>query len=188
MHQYEADFRIEREAREKQHGEMLSLTEQVQRLQQENQRYQDEIYQLSNRGFEEMQRRHASVPYHTTDYPPHQQGSPGEWCAGFPRMPFFTRGSEQPAETGREGDMRSPGREQQVPAPPVDENDWQCPTCRGVFPNFDALQIHAVACQGLQRPPSVGDLQQNQCPSCMDLFPDIETLELHVEECLDQHQ
>lgn len=84
--------------------------------------------------------------------------------------------------------MRSPGREQQVPAPPVDENDWQCPNCRGVFPNFDALQIHAVACQGLQRPPSVGDLQQNQCPSCMDLFPDIETLELHVEECLDQHQ
>ncbi|CAH3125327.1 unnamed protein product [Pocillopora meandrina] len=188
LHQYEADFRIEREAREKQHGEILGLTEQVQRLQQENQRYQDEIYQLSNRGFVEMQRRHASVPYHTTDYPPHQQGSPGEWCAGFPRMPFFTRGSEQPAETGREGDMRSPGREQQVSAPPVDENDWQCPTCRGVFPNFDALQIHAVACQGLQRPPSVGDLQQNQCPSCMELFPDIETLELHVEECLDQHQ
>ncbi|PFX22637.1 hypothetical protein AWC38_SpisGene12827 [Stylophora pistillata] len=182
LKQYEDDFRMERDAREKQHGELLGLTENVQRLQRENQRYQDEIYQLNNRGFEEMQRRHASF---TTSYPPQNHEPPREWFSGMPLCP---RGSGDPLETGREGDIRSPGREQPAPGPPEDENDWQCPTCRRLFPNFDTLQIHAVECQGHQRPPSQGDLQQNQCPSCMELFPDIETLELHVEECLDQQQ
>lgn len=182
LKQYEDDFRMERDAREKQHGELLGLTENVQRLQRENQRYQDEIYQLNNRGFEEMQRRHASF---TPSYPPQNHEPPREWFSGMPLCP---RGSGDPLETGREGDIRRPGREQPAPGPPEDENDWQCPTCRRLFPNFDTLQIHAVECQGHQRPPSQGDLQQNQCPSCMELFPDIETLELHVEECLDQQQ
>lgn len=182
LKQYEDDFQIERDAREKQHGEILGLTENVQRLQQENQRYQDEIYQLNNRGFEEMQRRHASF---TTTYPSQNHEPPRDWLPGWPLYP---RGSGESEETARERDMWGPGREQPAPGPPEDENDWQCPTCRRFFPNFDTLQIHAVECQGHQRPPSQGDLQQNQCPSCMELFPDIETLELHVEECLDQRQ
>ena len=197
MQLYQSDFQMEREAREKQHEEIMRLTEQVQRLEQENQQYQDEIYQLNNRGIEEMQRRHASVPYRSPGqgYPPQghqqQQEQPRGWFEGM-----FTRGPGEPAEAlNTQGDMRSPGRgqiggdqrEQRAPAP-ADENDWQCPTCRRVFPNFDTLQIHAVDCNAYQQPPPQDDLQQNQCPSCMEIFPDMETLEIHVEECLDLQQ
>ena len=191
---YESDFKIERETREKQHEEILRLKEQAQRLTQENQRYQDEIDQLSNRGLAEMQRRHASFVAEPREIQQQQQQEqPRGWFDGL--MPVFARGPGDPSQVSNpEGEMGFPGRAQmggdrrEQRAPPAQEEDWQCPTCRRVFPNFDTLQIHAVECNDTRAPPAPAEHVQNQCPSCMDVFPDIDTLEIHVEECLDRNQ
>lgn len=185
MEIYRADFQVEREAREKQHEEIL-------RLQAENQRYQGEIDQLSNRGIAEMQRRHASFVQEPRDIQQQQQQEqPRGWFDGL--LPLFGRGPGDPsAFPNPEGTMGNYDRQQmggdrreQFPRP--EEEDWQCPTCRLVLPDFDSLQIHAVECNGVQAHPAPGDVE-NQCPSCLGTFPDYDSLAIHVEECLDRYQ
>lgn len=183
---YRVDFQVEREAREKQHEEILRLREQIQQLQQENQHYQDEIDRLGNSSMAEMQRRHGS-------YVPEPQGSqqPRGWFdAVFPIM--FARGGMETAEIPRnpegymQGGQEIPGRGQGGGEPQqqgtgrAQEEDWICPTCRRTFPNFDSLQVHAVECNAPQAAPT------HQCPKCMEIFPEYDTLEIHVMECLDR--
>ena len=185
MELYQSDFQVEREAREKQHEEIL-------RLQAENQRHQEEIDQLSNRGIAEMQRRHASFVQEPRDIQQQQQEQARGWFDGL--LPIFSRGPGDPlAFPNPEGTMGNYDRPQmggdrREQFPRAEEEDWQCPTCRRVFPDFDSLQIHAVECNGVQTYPARGDDVENQCPSCLDTFPDYDSLAIHVEECLDRHQ
>lgn len=184
MELYRSDFQVEREAREKQH-------EQILRLQADNQRYQEEIDQLGNRGITEMQRRHGSFVPEPRDIQQQQQEQSRGWFDGL--LPMFSRGPGDPsAFPNPEGTMGNydrvqMGGDQREQFPRGNEEDWQCPTCRGVFPDFDSLQIHAVGCNGAQVHPAPADVE-NQCPSCLGTFPDYDTLAIHVEECLDQHQ
>lgn len=182
---YRSDFEVEREAREKQH-------EQILRLQAENQRYQEEIDQLGNRGMAEMQRRHGSFNPEPRDIQQQQQQEqPRAWFDTF--LPMFARGPGDPSTfQNREGtmgnyDWTQMGGDQREQVPRADEEDWECPTCRRVLPDFDTLQIHAVQCNGNQAHPVSADVE-NQCPSCLGTFPDYDTLAIHVEECLDQQQ
>lgn len=185
---YQNDFQVEREAREKQHGEILRLSEQVQRLTEENRRYQDEIDQLSNRGMAEMQRRHASLVPEPRDIQQQQQHEQARgWFEGL--LPMYARGPGDPSQVPNpEGRAEMGGGQREQRAPPAEEEDWQCPTCRRAFRDFDTLQIHAVQCNGVQAPPAPADHVENQCPSCMEIFPDFDTLAIHVEECLDRNQ
>ena len=192
MDVYRADFQVEREAREKQH-------EQILRLEQDNRRYQEEIDQLSNRGIAEMQRRHGSFVPEPRDIQQQQQHEqqqheqPRGWFDGV--WPMLARGyvyADPSAAPNPEGAMGNHGRVQmggdqrEQGVPRADEEDWQCPTCRRVLPDFDTLQIHAVECNGVPAQPAPADVE-NQCPSCMETFPDFDTLAIHVEECLDQN-
>lgn len=183
---YRADFQVEREAREKQHEEILRLREQIHQLQQENQHYQDEMDRLGNSSMAEMQRRHGS-------FVPEQQDpqQPRGWFDMFPAGLFARGGSEMPEglrnpQGHMHGGQQFPGLEQtgsglQVhQTGGVAEEDWECPHCRRTFADFDNLQIHAVACSGAQPPPD------HQCPKCMNVFPDYDTLAIHVEECLER--
>lgn len=186
---YSSDFQVEREAREKQHEEILRLRDHIEQLQRENQHFQDEMERLGHSQMEEMQRRHGSfVPG------PHDPQQPRGWFDGFTAV-LFPRGGVDMPENQRNPDVhmqpgeQTPGRGQVGGQPPVhppgggQEEDWTCPTCRRNFPNFDNLQIHAVEC-GVPPPPAtqVG----HQCPKCLGMFPDFDTLAIHVEECLDQ--
>ena len=183
---YRNDFQVEREAREKQHGEILRLNEQVQRLTEENRRFADEIDQLGNRGMAEMQRRHASfIPEPRDIQPQQQQETPRGWFDGwFPRGPMDPAGVPNPGGgMGVPGQVQMGGNQREQQVPHQDEEDWQCPTCRRLFPNFDTLQIHAVECTG-DHAPRPAEHVPNQCPSCMEVFPDLDTLQIHIEDCL----
>lgn len=183
---YRADFQVEREAREKQHEEILRLRDHIEQLQRENQHFQDEMERLGHSQMEEMQRRHGSFVAGPQD--PQQ---PRGWFDGFTTV-LFPRGGVEMPENQRNPEVHMqpreqiPGRGQMGGQPPVhppgggQEEDWTCPTCRRNFPNFDNLQIHAVECGG-SHPPAT-----HQCPKCMEIFPDFDTLAIHVEECLDQ--
>lgn len=186
---YSADFQVEREAREKQHEEILRLRDHIEQLQRENQRFQDEMERLGHAQMEEMQRRHGSfVPG------PQDPQQPRGWFDGFTGI-LFPRGGVDMPENQRNPEVhmqpgeQTPGRGQVGGQSPVhspgggQEEDWTCPTCRRNFPNFDNLQIHAVECGGPQAPATE---VANQCPKCMKTFPDFDTLAIHVEECLDQ--
>ena len=185
---YSSDFQVEREAREKQHEEILRLRDHIEQLQRENQRLHDEMERLGHAQMEEMQRRHASfVPG------PHDPQQPRGWFNGFAAA-LFPRGGMDMPENQRNPEVhmqpgeQTPGRGQVGGQPPVhppgggQEEDWICPTCRRNFPDFDNLQIHAVECGG-PHPPATQE--GNQCPKCMELFPDYDTLVIHVTECLD---
>jgi len=179
---FRADFQVEREAREKQH-------EQILRLQADNQRYLEEIDHLGNRGIAEMQRRHGSFVPEPRDIQQQQQQQQEQsrgWFDGL--LPMFARGPGDPsAFPNPEGTMGNYDDRAQMGGDQREQfvEDWECPTCRRVLPDFDSLQIHAVECTGAQAHPA--DVE-NQCPSCLEAFPDYDTLAIHVEECLDQHQ
>ena len=175
---------MEREAREKQHEEILRLREQVCQLQQENQHYQDEMDRLGNTQMAEMQRRHGS--YIPESQPQSQQ--PRGWFDGFSVIPnLFSQGSETPRnpEVHMQAGGQIPGRgqreQQEQRTGPVVEEDWVCPTCRRTFPDFDNLQVHAVECNASQQGAPI-----HQCPKCMEIFPDYDSLDIHVTECLEQ--
>ena len=182
MDVYQSDFQVEREAREKQH-------EQILRLQADNQHYQEEIDQLGNRGIAEMQRRHGSFVPEPRDIQQQQQQleQARGWFDGL--WPMASRGPGDPSEFSNLGnyDQARMGGDQREQVPRADEEDWQCPTCRRMFPDFSSLQMHAVECNAAQAHPAPADVE-NQCPSCLETFPDYDTLAIHVEECLDQHQ
>lgn len=57
---YHHDFNAEREAREKQHNEILTLRREVAQLYTENRRLQDELDTFNNSQMAEMQRRHGN--------------------------------------------------------------------------------------------------------------------------------
>ena len=183
MEVYRSDFQVEREAREKQH-------EQILRLQTDNQRYQEEIDQLGNRGIAEMQRRHGSFVPEPRDIQQQQGEQPRGWFDGL--FPAFARGPGEPsAFPNPEGTMGNydraqmgGGQREQVPR--GYEEDRECPICRRLFPDFDTLQRHAGECNGMQAHPAAD--VENQCPSCQGTFPDYDTLAIHVDECLDQQQ
>jgi len=178
---FRSDFQVEREAREKQH-------EQILRLQADNQRYQEEIDQLGNRGITEMQRRHGSfVPEPRDIQQQQQQEQTRGWFDGL--LPMFSRGPVDPSAFSNPEGVTGNYDRAQIGGNQHEQfvEDWQCPTCRRVLPDFDSLQIHAVECNGAQGHPAPADVE-NQCPSCLEVFPDYDTLAIHVEECLDQHQ
>ena len=109
-------------------------------FQAENQRHQEEIDQLSNRGIAEMQRRHASFVQEPRDIQQQQQEQARGWFDGL--LPIFSRGPGDPlAFPNPEGTMGNYDRPQmggdrREQFPRAEEEDWQCPTCRRVFPDL----------------------------------------------------
>ena len=175
---YRADFIVEREAREKQHEEILRLREQLQHYQEA------EMEVINNTQMAEMQRRHAD-----STEPSSRQNS-GGLCAMLPGL-FFIRGVNEPSGVpgnmeGTPPDMPQIPAEQEEPQAPEEEEDWMCPTCRNLFPNFDTLQVHAVECnEAAQGGRPAYQAVRFECPKCLAIFPDYDTLNIHVMECLD---
>lgn len=177
MEVYFNDFKAEREARERQHADLLNLQEQNQRLVEANRGLQRELDNLqNNHQMAEMQRRHLS---HT--------GSVNYNPEAF-RQGFQTRRGGDPVQ--RLEDFEWP-RDQQRPEsrpPPQDqehelEEPFNCPGCGLEFWSFDAGEQHVRQCQAaMQR--NRQPINNNQCPICGNEYPDQDTLEIHVQDCL----
>ena len=182
---YQSDFQAERDARERQHADMLQLLKRNQQLEEDYQRQQDELDQHYNAQLTTMQLRHGEDHRSPHSQPPPMSTSyqapedvPGwmETLGGF-----FVRRGATGEPTGVPGVAAGEPRAEDYrgQSPSGEENQWSCPQCQQRFPDFDSLQIHAVECNG-------GQQQEHApwCPMCQRFFPDMDTLNIHITECV----
>ena len=179
---YQSDFRVEREAREREHAEKNHLQEQIQKLQLDMQQMQDELDRHNEDQLTTMRLRHSGGGTDQHRSPPPQACSghqgPEPWYAGF----FNRRGPGEEAGSGdvAGGDVLAREERGGIQQSAAQGGDWRCTQCQQRFPDFDSLQMHAVECAGSQ--------QQQQddrpwCPLCGNYFPDYDTLQIHAVGC-----
>eukprot|EP00794_Sanderia_malayensis_P007572 gene7572-8412_t len=145
MKLYESDFKMEREAREKQHNDILILRDDVHRHKLENSRLREEVTAAQRQEMAQLQRRYgvgvSNVGSIGIDGQ-HRQDVPGLYFRGGP-------GGGHPSEGGQGKYAPNDSFRSSVEAPPqdVDQNVQRlCPKCHVPFPDLDTLQIHVLEC------------------------------------------
>ncbi|XP_065058937.1 optineurin-like isoform X2 [Rhopilema esculentum] len=134
---YESDFRMEREAREKQQGDILVLREEIHRLKLENTRLREDVESVHKHNLHELQRRYGpltQVPqgYHNIN----------------PHAGIYGRGAQAPDNRMDHSRIYDSGRGSFEMPPQESDQVMQraCPKCRMTFPDLDTLQIHVLEC------------------------------------------
>ncbi|CAH1783076.1 unnamed protein product [Owenia fusiformis] len=176
---YETDFRQERDARERLHGEKERFEQEVAQLQLRNQQLQDELNAYTNNQFEEMQRRHGQ------GYAKNVMGLRRQNPTVPQEYQYQVVDGKLPG--GAQGGLPQPARERQ---------DYQYP---GHFEDFDQVPVPRTPQEDINE--GIGNLQgpdrnltargnqpqpqgQLTCPKCNSAWPDVDTLQAHCIECL----
>lgn len=135
---YESDFNMEREAREKQHSDILILREDLHHLKLENIRLKEDFEASQQQKMQELKKRMASS--HGYQNPPvsypSQYGIYGRGAA----VPDNNRINYGRSNESYRGSIELPPQE---PDPVMQR---ECPKCRAPFPDLDTLQLHVLEC------------------------------------------
>ena len=127
---------MEREAREKQHSDMLILREDVHRLELENNRLRAEVESDQWHKVQELQRRFAN-------------SSPNIPNAYYKEGMVYGRGGAPVPDNGMDHHRSSDFGRGSIDLPPQESDQVvqrQCPKCCARFPDLDTLQIHVLEC------------------------------------------